>query len=119
MFLGGKKKNIPFRRQRMEIDCLLPLSVTPAGARAPAGDDLYIADLLKVADENIARLREEARVGSEDRISLQTRVDSLRKQVRQRTGLREVRVGTIRGENHFISAVYSFTLLCDLLHCPE
>lgn len=47
--LGGRKKNIPFRRQRMQIDQLVP----PSGVSAypvPQPEDPYIADLLQVAD---------------------------------------------------------------------
>ncbi|KAG8134933.1 hypothetical protein E2320_008001 [Naja naja] len=46
---GGKKRNIPFRRQRMQIDQPVP----PSGIGAypvPQPNDPYIADLLQVAD---------------------------------------------------------------------
>lgn len=49
IFLGGRKRNIPFRRQRMQIDQPVP----PSGVDAypvPQPDDPYIADLLQVAD---------------------------------------------------------------------
>ncbi|NWV40963.1 CP135 protein, partial [Grantiella picta] len=55
---GGKKKSIPFRRQRMQIDQLVP----PSGVRAypvPQPQDPYIADLLQVADNRIQELQSE------------------------------------------------------------
>ncbi|KAG1964386.1 centrosomal protein of 135 kDa isoform X1 [Pimephales promelas] len=56
---GGKKRSIPFRRQRMQIDELLP----PSGGFIPPSvaqpDDPYIADLLQVADDRIQELQKE------------------------------------------------------------
>ena len=77
---GGKKKSIPFRRQRMEID-----DMVPASDHVPVpvvSEDPYVADLLKVADENIAWLREEARVAREDTAGLEGKVSNLQHQVR-------------------------------------
>jgi len=78
-YKGGKKKGIPFRRQRMEIDDMVPpsnrLSITPVS------EDPYVADLLKVADENIARLREDAQVAREETTGLEGKVNNLRCQV--------------------------------------
>ena len=54
-FLGGRKKNIPFRRQRMEIDSTIP-SAEPVHPPITVADDPYVADLLKVADDKIAEL---------------------------------------------------------------
>jgi len=45
-------------------------------------EDPYVADLLKVADENIARLREEARVAHEEAAGLEGKVSDLQRQVR-------------------------------------
>ncbi|XP_062991870.1 centrosomal protein of 135 kDa [Elgaria multicarinata webbii] len=53
---GGRKRNIPFRRQRMQIDQPVP----PSGIDAypiPQPDDPYIADLLQVADNRIHELQ--------------------------------------------------------------
>ncbi|XP_068599752.1 centrosomal protein of 135 kDa [Brachionichthys hirsutus] len=55
---GGKKHSIPFRRQRMQIDELLPPSAT-APYPVPQPDDPYIADLLQVADGRINELQQE------------------------------------------------------------
>lgn len=46
---GGKKRSIPFRRQRMQIDDLIPPSSTSAYPVSQP-DDPYIADLLQLAD---------------------------------------------------------------------
>ena len=48
-FLGGKKRNIAFRRQRMQIDEPVPPSEI-SSYPGPQPDDPYIADLLHVAD---------------------------------------------------------------------
>ncbi|XP_051820501.1 centrosomal protein of 135 kDa [Antechinus flavipes] len=55
---GGRKRGIPFRRQRMQIDQPVP----PSGISAypvPQPNDPYIADLLQVADNRIFELQEE------------------------------------------------------------
>ncbi|RVE73808.1 hypothetical protein OJAV_G00034970 [Oryzias javanicus] len=55
---GGKKRSIPFRRQRMQIDELLPSSgrsVYPV----VQPDDPYITDLLQLADGRIHELQED------------------------------------------------------------
>ena len=64
----------------MDVDCALP----PADSLSPPtyqADDLYLADLLKVADDNIARLRKEVQVAVDDRVGLEAKVDNMRKQV--------------------------------------
>ncbi|XP_061494239.1 centrosomal protein of 135 kDa-like [Rhineura floridana] len=53
---GGRKRNIPFRRQRMQIDQPVP----PSGIGAypiPQPDDPYIADLLQVAENRMHELQ--------------------------------------------------------------
>ncbi|KAM6346411.1 centrosomal protein of 135 kDa-like [Podargus strigoides] len=55
---GGRKSSIPFRRQCMQIDQLVP----PSGVSAypvPQPEDPYIADLLQVADNRIHELQSE------------------------------------------------------------
>ncbi|KAM4810491.1 centrosomal protein of 135 kDa [Rhinophrynus dorsalis] len=55
---GGKKRNIPFRRQRMQIDQPVP----PSGISShpvPQPEDPYVADLLQVADERIRELQQD------------------------------------------------------------
>ncbi|XP_052794849.1 centrosomal protein of 135 kDa-like isoform X3 [Mya arenaria] len=53
---GGKKKTIPFRRQRMEIDCTVPPADDYHRTKPSLADDPYVADLLQVADGRIAEL---------------------------------------------------------------
>ncbi|XP_055967246.1 centrosomal protein of 135 kDa [Sorex fumeus] len=55
---GGKKRNIAFRRQRMQIDEPVPPSEV-SSYPVPQPDDPYIADLLQVADNRIQELQEE------------------------------------------------------------
>ncbi|KAL7397610.1 hypothetical protein ABVT39_024981 [Epinephelus coioides] len=55
---GGKKRSIPFRRQRMQIDELIPSSSTTAYPVSQP-DDPYIADLLQLADGRIHELQED------------------------------------------------------------
>ncbi|XP_076582514.1 centrosomal protein of 135 kDa [Chaetodon auriga] len=55
---GGKKRSIPFRRQRMQIDELIPPSSTSAYPVSQP-DDPYVADLLQLADGRIQELQEE------------------------------------------------------------
>lgn len=55
---GGKKRSIPFRRQRMQIDeLILPASGPTQPVAQP--DDPYIADLLQVADDRITELQQD------------------------------------------------------------
>lgn len=55
---GGKKRSIPFRRQRMQIDELIPPSST-SSYPVPQPDDPYVADLLLLADGRIHELQED------------------------------------------------------------
>ncbi|XP_065770656.1 centrosomal protein of 135 kDa isoform X2 [Muntiacus reevesi] len=55
---GGKKRNIAFRRQRMQIDEPVPPSEI-SSYPVPQPDDPYIADLLHVADDRIQELQQE------------------------------------------------------------
>ncbi|XP_009901031.2 centrosomal protein of 135 kDa [Dryobates pubescens] len=57
---GGRKRSIPFRRQRMQLDQPVP----PSGVTSypvPQPEDPYIADLLQVADNRIHELQSEVR----------------------------------------------------------
>lgn len=81
---GGKKKNIPFRRQRMEIDCALPEnSVAHGVARAP---DPHVADLLQVADQRMSQLQALVERGEKEREQLEESLHSMRKLVENREG---------------------------------
>ncbi|KAK7889598.1 hypothetical protein WMY93_025158 [Mugilogobius chulae] len=55
---GGKKHSIPFRRQRMQIDDLIPPSSSPLYP-VPQPNDPYVADMLLLADGRIHELQED------------------------------------------------------------
>ncbi|XP_034439541.1 centrosomal protein of 135 kDa isoform X1 [Hippoglossus hippoglossus] len=80
---GGKKRSIPFRRQRMQIDELIP----PSSASAyPAlqPDDPYVADLLQLADRRIHELQEDVIKVKLDLENAQEYIKHLNTQVEQR-----------------------------------
>ncbi|XP_062412603.1 centrosomal protein of 135 kDa [Sardina pilchardus] len=81
---GGKKRNIPFRRQRMQIDELLPPSAGPTPAVVAQPDDPYIADLLQVADDRIQELQQDASKLQVDLERTQSGVKHLNTQVEER-----------------------------------
>ncbi|XP_063057428.1 centrosomal protein of 135 kDa isoform X2 [Engraulis encrasicolus] len=81
---GGKKRNIPFRRQRMQIDDLLPASLGPTPAVVAQPDDPYIADLLQVADDRIQELQQEATKLQVDLERAQAGIKHLNTQVEER-----------------------------------
>ena len=59
--------------------------MVPASDHVPVpvvSEDPYVADLLKVADENIAKLREEAQVAREETAGFEGKVSNLQRQVR-------------------------------------
>ncbi|XP_073501551.1 centrosomal protein of 135 kDa isoform X2 [Phyllobates terribilis] len=80
---GGKKRNIPFRRQRMQIDQPIP----PSGVSThpvPQPEDPYVADLLQVADDRIRELQQ-------DVASLQEKLESSDRAVKHLTHQVEMR----------------------------
>lgn len=79
---GGRKKHIPFRRQRMEIDSALPSSQGVASRVPPPNP--YIADLLSVADQRMAGLQALVTQGDTQRKSLESSIQSMRKQLENR-----------------------------------
>lgn len=89
---GGRKKQIPFRRQRMEIDSMVP--ETPSyshraeglgGKRVPTPDP-YVADLLQLADQRMADLQHEVEERERERKRLEGALHGLRKQLENREG---------------------------------
>lgn len=84
---GGKKKSIPFRRQRMEIDCALPESTKTSGTETiitlPSPDP-YIADLLQVADQRMVQLQSLVDKGNHEKEKLQASQQSMRQLVENR-----------------------------------
>ncbi|XP_041912924.1 centrosomal protein of 135 kDa [Alosa sapidissima] len=81
---GGKKRNIPFRRQRMQIDELLPPSLGPTPAVVAQPDDPYIADLLQVADDRIQELQQDVNKLQVDLERTQAGIKHLNTQVEER-----------------------------------
>ena len=81
LITGGRKKNIPFRRQRMEIDTTVPAQ-EPIPPPSLVTDDPYVADLLKVADDKIAELTESYENFKKDAEGQAEKVTILKKQVR-------------------------------------
>ena len=65
----------------MELDCPPP-PAEPVVPILPYTKDPYVADLLRVADENMAKVKEESCALKEERDGLQVKLDSFRKQVR-------------------------------------
>ncbi|XP_051731468.1 centrosomal protein of 135 kDa isoform X1 [Ctenopharyngodon idella] len=81
---GGKKRSIPFRRQRMQIDELLPPSGGPIPPSVAQPDDPYIADLLQVADDRIQELQKEVAQLKLDLERAQAGIKHLNTQVEER-----------------------------------
>lgn len=87
---GGRKKQMAFRRQRMDIDCTLPsnntsgplLSFRNSSGRAIPTPEPYVADLLKVADDNITKLRDEIAAREKEKNTLKESIEDLMKQVK-------------------------------------
>ena len=61
---SGTKQPISFRRQRLDIDCMLPASArnmcsTHSQSVSSASDDPYLIDMIKLADDRIAQIQSE------------------------------------------------------------
>uniref|UniRef100_H2Z635 Centrosomal protein of 135 kDa n=1 Tax=Ciona savignyi TaxID=51511 RepID=H2Z635_CIOSA len=80
---GGRKRTIPFRRQRMQIDSTLPPPSTNAYISTQP-DDPYIADLIQVADTKIAQLGDEVKKLEQSEEINVNKIKNLRKQVEGR-----------------------------------
>ncbi|KAK2182665.1 hypothetical protein NP493_341g00002 [Ridgeia piscesae] len=83
---GGRKKSIPFRRQRMELDSTVPPSNTSDSGSCTChgqhqADDPYVADMLKVADDSIALLCRQVHDLTNEKQGAEGKVKSLRKQI--------------------------------------
>ncbi|CAL1543301.1 unnamed protein product [Lymnaea stagnalis] len=80
---GGRKKTIPFRRQRMEIDQTVPESDS-FGFRVPPPDDPYVADLLQVADARIAELEAAVQSAADQKDVTDRKLQGFREQLSNR-----------------------------------
>ncbi|CAI8057878.1 Centrosomal protein of 135 kDa [Geodia barretti] len=100
---GGKKRQVPLRRQRMEVDSLLhPSSAThmDGGSEKPArrhSPDPYVADLLQVADKRIAQLQVSLETADREKEELQQVLQGLRQQVENRESEIERLAGMLKG----------------------
>ena len=84
---GGKKKHIPFRRQRMDIDATVPEGAPAPRRHAPKelpAPDPYVVDLLQVADQRMADLQKLVEEGQKERKTLEQSVSAMRKQIENR-----------------------------------
>lgn len=97
---GGKKKHIPFRRQRMDIDSTLPesshtpSSIPPQPLPTP---DPYVVDLLHVADQRIADMQVAMEQGDKECKKLEQSLQFMRKQVENREREIERLTGLLKG----------------------
>ncbi|XP_031198648.1 centrosomal protein of 135 kDa isoform X1 [Mastomys coucha] len=80
---GGRKRNIAFRRQRMQIDEPAPPSEV-SSYPVPQPEDPYIADLLQVADNRIQELQEEVHQLQEKLAQMEKGVQDYNKQIELR-----------------------------------
>lgn len=67
----------------MEIDTLVPPSEDSLTSLVAPVEDQYLADLLRVADNNLAAMKAENAVLREQRDALEDKVNMFRKQVRR------------------------------------
>ena len=77
---GGREKKIPFRRQRMDVDCRVPSEGVSVVQPRPHPDP-YVADLLKVADERIAEAQDLLLEKDKHLKTMQANLQDLRRQV--------------------------------------
>lgn len=80
---GGRKRNIAFRRQRMQIDEPAPPSEV-SSYPVPQPEDPYIADLLQVADNRIQELQEEVHQLQEKLAQMEKGVQDYSRQIELR-----------------------------------
>ncbi len=83
-FKGGNKQTISFRRQRLDIDCMLPeSSVNSANSNHLAlSSDPYIIDMVKLADDRISQLQHDLDNLKQSHEISETKVSNFKNQVR-------------------------------------
>lgn len=83
---GGKKKHIPFRRQRMELDSVLPegAKVSTPGFQGVSPPDPYVADLLQVADKRMVDLQSMVELGKKEKEKLENSLQSMKRLIENR-----------------------------------
>ncbi|CAF1055145.1 unnamed protein product, partial [Didymodactylos carnosus] len=81
---GGNKHTIPFRRQRLDIDEMLPenpSSLKNNIYQLPYIDDPYIIDMVKVAEDRVAELEIDVQNQKEIKEALETKLTNYKYQV--------------------------------------
>ncbi|CAF4383321.1 unnamed protein product, partial [Rotaria sp. Silwood2] len=84
---GGNKHTIPFRRQRLDIDEMLPESSSSQRTIAqqlPYVDDPYIIDIVKVTEDRVAELELELQQQKKYTDEVETKMANLKYQVENR-----------------------------------
>ena len=74
------KQPFTFRRQRLDIDCMLP-APSPAINAAPSANDPYVIDMIKLADERMAQMLAELEASKQAQEMLENKVASFKIQV--------------------------------------
>ena len=74
------KQNVSFRRQRLDIDNMLPPAVKNLW-NTPDINDPYIIDMIKLADERITQLQSELNEMIKSKEAIETKSTNLKSQV--------------------------------------
>ncbi|XP_066943148.1 centrosomal protein of 135 kDa-like isoform X1 [Macrobrachium rosenbergii] len=101
---GGRKKQIPFHRQRLEITSHLPEKIMSscnkcskcgcAGAgQFPNNNDAYLADLLRMTDQKLQDLQHEVECSRRQAKENENQCNMLKKQIANR----EAEIGRLQG----------------------
>ena len=84
-FQAGNKQTISFRRQRLDIDCMLPASsIQPHASTSSLNanlDDPYLIDMIKLADERITQIQTELDEYKQSKEILENKLSSFKNQV--------------------------------------
>ncbi len=84
---NGNKQAISFRRQRLDIDCMLPPAMSAIGSNhaiskaIETANDPYMIDMLKLADERISKLQGDLDSFKQTNEILESKVASYKTQV--------------------------------------
>ena len=81
---GGNKHTIPFRRQRLDIDEMLPES-SEQRTQLPYVNDPYIIDIVKVTEDRVAELELELQQQKKYADEIETKLANLKYQVRRQS----------------------------------
>jgi len=86
---GGNKHTIPFRRQRLDIDEMLPESSSQRtlAQQLPYVNDPYIIDIVKVTEDRVAELELELQQQKKYTDEVETKLTNLKYQVKAEKSL--------------------------------